>query len=203
MRTLILCFILTLSSLAIYGQNNFQEGTHYEVVADQKTVQPTVTEFFSLYCGHCFSFESLVDTVKASLAKGTTFEKSHVDYIPRDDREMQFAIVKAFVAMQDLGMEKQLSSQFFAAIHMEGIKIDSVDDIKQIFLANDISSAKFDKLFNDPSLVQRAKVMSKLWIEKKITNVPTLVVNGKYKVTMTSVKSLDELISLTNFLLEK
>lgn len=203
MRILTICFVLTLSSVALFAQTNFDEGTHYEVVADQKTAGSTVTEFFSLYCGHCFSFESLVDNFKGALTKGTKFEKSHVDYIPRDNREMQFAIVKAFVAMQDLGMEKELSSQFFAAIHVQGIKIDSVDDIKQIFLANDISSAKFDKLFNDPSLIERAKVMSKLWIDKKITNVPTLVVNGKYKLNMTSVKSFDELVALTNYLLTK
>jgi thiol:disulfide interchange protein DsbA len=45
--------------------------------------------------------------------------------------------------------------------------------------------------------------MSTLWDEKKVTNVPTLVVNGMYKIDMGSVASLDELISLTNFLLKK
>ena len=53
------------------------------------------------------------------------------------------------------------------------------------------------------NLIKRAIAMSTLWDEKKVTNVPTLVVNGMYKIDMGSVASLDELISLTNFLLKK
>lgn len=203
MRILTICLILTLSSAALFAQKTFEEGKHYEVVADQKTEVPTVTEFFSLYCGHCFQFEALVDTLKASLIDGAKFEKSHVNYIPRNNPEAQMGIVKAFLAMQDLGMQKELSAQFFAAIHMKGIQIDSVDDMKQIFLANDVSEEKFQKLFSDPDLIKRATAMSKEWEKKKVTNVPTLVVNGKYKIEMGSVKSLEELISLTNYLLEK
>lgn len=203
MRILTICLILTLSSAGLLAQKTFEEGKHYEVVADQKTDVPTVTEFFSLYCGHCFQFEALVDTVEASLIAGAKFEKSHVNYIPRNNPEAQLGIVKAFLAMQDLGMQKELSAQFFAAIHMKGIQIDSVDDMKQIFLANDVSEEKFQKLFNDPDLIKRATAMSTEWEKKKVTNVPTLVVNGKYKIEMGSVKSLEELISLTNYLLEK
>lgn len=203
MRILTICLVLAITSVSLQAQKTFKEGKHYEVVSDQKTAEPTVTEFFSLYCGHCFQFEALVDTVAASLNAGAKFEKSHVNYLPRDNKETQFGIVKAFVAMQDLGMQKELSSQFFAAIHMKGIKIDSVDDIKQIFLANDVSEAKFNKLFSDPDLIKRATAMSNLWEEKKVTNVPTLVVNGMYKIQMGSVRTLGELIELTNYLLEK
>ena len=44
---------------------------------------------------------------------------------------------------------------------------------------------------------EKAKAMSELWLEKRVTSVPTLVVNDKYKVNMNSVTSLDELIELT------
>lgn len=203
MRTITFCLLLTLSSVQLLAQSTFEEGKHYEVVADQKTEKPTVTEFFSLFCGHCFQFEALVDTVAASLKAGTKFEKSHVNYLPRNNEATQFGIVKAFIAMQDLGMQKELSAQFFSAIHLKQIVIDSEDDIKQIFLANNISEEKFQKVYTDPELIKRAKVMAKQWEEKKVSNVPTLVVNGMYKIDMGSVKSIEELVALTNFLLEK
>jgi len=203
MRVLAICLVLALSTLSLSAQKTFKEGKHYEVVSNQKTAKPTVTEFFSLYCGHCFQFEALVDTLAASLKGGAKLEKSHVNYLPRDNEETQFGIVKAFVAMQDLGIQKELTAQFFAAIHMKGIDIDSVDDIKQVFLANDVSEEKFKALFNDPDLISRAEAMSKLWEEKKVTNVPTLVVNGMYKIDMSSVRSLQQLIDLTNYLLAK
>lgn len=203
MRTLTFCLLLTLSSVQLLAQKTFQEGKHYEVVAEKKTEAPTVTEFFSLYCGHCFQFEALVDTVAASLKTGTKFEKSHVSYLPRNNEATQFGIVKAFIAMKDLGMQKELTAQFFSAIHLKGIVIDSEDDIKQIFLANDISEAKFQKVYNSPDLIKRARAMTKLWDEKKVGNVPTLVVNGMYKIDMGSVGSIEELVALTNYLLEK
>ncbi len=203
MRTLALYLILTLSSVSAFAQASFEEGKHYEIVAEQKTATPTVTEFFSLFCGHCFQFEALVDTVSASLKPGTKFEKSHVSYIPRDNQEVQKAIVKAFVAMNDLGKQKELSRQFFAAIHLKGVKFETEKDVKQIFIANDISESEVTKLFNDKDLIKRAIVMSREWEKKKVTNVPTLVVNGKYKINMASLTSLDQLIALTNHLLEK
>lgn len=203
MRTLTFCLLLTLSSVQLFAQKTFQEGKHYEVVADKKTETPTVTEFFSLYCGHCFQFEALLDTVAASLKTGTKFEKSHVNYLPRNNEAAQFGIVKAFIAMQDLGMQKELTAQFFSAIHLKQIVIDSEDDIKQIFLANDISEARFQKVYTNPDLINRAKAMARLWEEKKVDNVPTLVVNGMYKIDMGSVESIEELVALTNFLLEK
>ncbi|OEK03520.1 hypothetical protein BFP97_19220 [Roseivirga sp. 4D4] len=203
MRVFTICLVLALSTLSLSAQKTFKEGKHYEVVSSQKTAQPVVTEFFSLYCGHCFQFEPIMDTLAVSLIDGAKFEKSHVNYLPRDNEETQMGIVKAFLAMQDLGMQKELTAQFFAAIHVKGIEIDSVDDIKQIFLANDVSEEKFKALFNDPDLIKRATTMSKLWEEKQVTNVPTLVVNGIYKIDTRSVRSLQELIDLTNYLLAK
>jgi len=203
MRSITLFLLLTICSFQLSAQKTFQEGTHYEKVADKKTKEPTVTEFFSLYCGHCFQFEALVDDVKASLKKGAKFEKAHVNYMPRNNPEAQFGMVKAFVAMQDLGMQKELSAQFFAAIHVQNINFDSEKDIKQVFLANNVSEEKFQKVYTNPDLIQRATAMAKLWEEKKVTNVPTLVVNGMYKIDMGSVSTLEELMSLTNFLLEK
>lgn len=203
MRTLTFCVLLILSAVQLSAQSTFQEGKHYEVVADKKADKPTVTEFFSLYCGHCFQFEALVDTVAASLTAGTKFEKAHVNYLPRNNPATQFGIVKAFIAMQDLGMQKELTGQFFAAIHLKGIEIDSEEDIKQIFLANDVSEEQFRKIYTNPDLIKRAEVMAKLWEEKKVDNVPTLVVNGMYKIDMGSVRSIEELVALTNFLLAK
>jgi thiol:disulfide interchange protein DsbA len=42
-----------------------------------------------------------------------------------------------------------------------------------------------------------------LWEEKAITNVPTLLVNGKYKVIMNSVKNMEEMMTLVNYLIDK
>ena len=176
-------------------ESKWKEGEHYEVVSQMASAEPKVTEYFSHYCGHCFQFESWVDTVKTAIK--VPFEKSHVSYIPQDDSLVAMAMVKAYVIMEELEMTETVSPQMFAAIHVKGTPMDSEEAIKDIFVLNDIDSDQYDQLFADPEINQKAKEMSEVWLEKRITSVPTLVVNDKYKVNMGSVTSMDELIELT------
>lgn len=177
----------------------FKEGEHYEVVNETRSEEPMVTEYFSHYCGHCFQFERFVDTVKAQV--NADFVKSHVSYIPKNDSVVAMSMVKAFVIMQELDIEKTVSPQMFAAVHLGEERIDTEEKIKSIFLLNDITSEQYDELYNSQEVYDKAKAMSEIWLERRITTVPTLVVNDKYKINMGSVQSIDELIELTNELL--
>ena len=89
----------------------------------------------------------------------------------------------------------------FAAVHLGEERVDSEEKIKDIFLLNDITSEKYDELYNSQEVYDKAKAMSEIWLERRITTVPTLVVNDKYKINMGSVQSIDELIELTSELL--
>jgi len=177
------------------AESRWKEGQHYEVVSDQASAEPMVTEYFSHYCGHCFGFENFVDTVKTAV--GVPFFKSHVSYIPQDDSLVAMAMVKAFVIMQELEMEKTLSPAMFNAIHVERAQIYSEEAIKSVMVDNGVDAAQYDQLFASEDVNKRAKEMSEVWMDKRITSVPTLVVNDKYKVNMASVTTIDELIELT------
>lgn len=194
------CLFMLMVSVA---KAQFEENKHYVVLETAQTAEPTVTEFFSLFCGHCFQFEGLIADFKKSLPSGTNFEKSHVTYLPKDNETVGEGIVRAFVAMEKLGKREELSRAFFSKIHLEQKDIASLGDIKKVFTENGVSSEEFDKVFNDAEVVKEASEMSQLWLKKGIASVPTLVINGKYRLNMTSVKSLDELNALVSFLLKK
>lgn len=196
---------LSLLAMACSGsaQSQFIEGQHYEVVADTKSDEPVVTEFFSLFCPHCFSFDPFIDSLRSSLPQGVDFERSHVDYIPRDNKAVSFGIVKAYNVMIDLGKEEELRQAFFAAIHIKRETIETEEKIKQMFVDLGVPASKFDELYNSQSVINRSKAMSKLWMERKIDNVPTVVVNQKYKINMGILKGMDEFRELTAFLLKQ
>ncbi len=42
----------------------FKAGEDYQVLETPATDTPTVTEFFSFYCPHCYQFEPLVQQLK-------------------------------------------------------------------------------------------------------------------------------------------
>ena len=194
--TLVIC-------LNVQAQFTFEENNHYTVVAEQKTAKPEVKEFFSLFCSHCFQFEPFMDSVQAALPKGMKLEKSHVDYLPRNDEEMQNLIVRAFLVMRELNMESDLVKQFFAAYHIKGVEFKTQEDLKQLFVANDVPGDKFDALMSNKRIAQEAEAMSALWEEKKVLSVPTIVVNGKYRINMSTLKNVNELKAITLELLTK
>lgn len=196
----IVCLMMLSAGLA---QAQFEENKHYVVVAEEETAEPTVTEYFSLFCGHCFQFEGLIPGFKNGLPKGTNFKKSHVTYLPKGNDVVGQGIVRAFVAMEKLGKRAELSKAFFIKIHLEQQNIASLDDVKQVFLDNEVSEADYNKAFNDPEVIAEAARMSEAWQKKGVDSVPTMVINGKYRLNMNSVKSLEELNSLVTFLLEK
>lgn len=203
MRKIAFAFTMVLFTSLAFAQAQFVEGKHYDVVADKKSEKPVVTEFFSLFCPHCFQFEPFMDSLHQSLPKGVEFERSHVDYIPRDNKAVSFGIVKAYNVMVDLGKEDELRQAFFAAIHVKQEPIDSEAKIKQMFVDLGVSASKFDQLYNSQSVIDRSKAMSELWVKRQIDNVPTVVVNGKYKINMGSMRTMDELRQLTKYLLEQ
>ncbi len=195
--------VFLLVAVTAQAQFKFEEGNQYTVVAESKTAQPEVKEFFSLFCSHCFQFEPFMDSVQSALPKGLDLEKSHVSYMPQNNPEIQQLIVKAFLSMREMGMEKELVRQFFAAYHVQGMDFETQEDIKKIFLANDVDGAKFDKMMASSAISKKAEAMAALWEEKEILSVPTIVVNGKYRINMGTIKSLDELKAITLELLSK
>lgn len=203
MKRLLFVLSLLMIGFAVSAQSTFKEGTNYEVLNKKKSEKPMVKEFFSLFCGHCFQFDPFIDSLHHTLPKEVAFVRSHVDYIPRDNKAVSFGIVKAYNVMVDLDKEEQLRRVFFAAIHLGQDPVDSEAKIKKLFLDNGVDEAKFDKLYNSKSVIDRATAMTKEWVDFGIESVPTVVVNEKYKIKMGSLKSMQELIDLTEFLLKQ
>ena len=94
-------------------------------------------------------------------------------------------------------MEKQLVRQFFAAYHVNQVNFKTQEDLKQVFVANGVDGKQFDELMGNAQISNEAQSMMALWEEKQIESVPTIVVNGKYRINMGKLKSLDELKSIT------
>jgi thiol:disulfide interchange protein DsbA len=145
----------------------YQEGEHYTVVSERATSKPELREYFSYYCPACRSFESYLSDFKKALPTGASFEKTHVDFMGHTSAEVQFMLGKALVVAEKTG------------------------DIKNVFVLNGGDGDKFDKAFNNFSIVSQAKrnkkVQDKLNKARHLKSVPTFVVNGKYLINSQSL----------------
>lgn len=198
--------LLPLSAVAA----DFQQGKHYDVIAEQKTAKPEVKEYFSFYCGGCYAFEPTVQQLSKNLPEGTEFKKSHVDFIRAATPEMQNALARAYVSAKSLGKGEQMAAAIFNQIHKSRVPFRSEDDIRSLALINDIEGPRFDSMMRSfpvrGAVGQMLKEQEELSERKVLTGVPMLVVNGKYKINNQSLNQRNlqkELQELVEYLLTK
>ncbi len=192
MKKLVSFFALMLLPVFAFAAN-YTEGEHYTTVNEEITAKPEVREFFSFYCPHCFQFEPFMAKLKSTLPEHVKFEMNHVDFLRAASPKVQQMLSKAVVVAHQMGVEKKVIAALFNYIHVQKAVFTSEKDIRNVFVFNGADGEKFDKLMKSFGVVSKAKAMKKQqdYFSKKgaLTGVPTVIVNGKYRV---DVKGLDK-----------
>ncbi|TLU65713.1 thiol:disulfide interchange protein DsbA/DsbL [Thalassotalea litorea] len=202
MKKLITLFLVT--ALAAFSSQaaKYVEGKHYTKVSETASAKPEVREYFSFYCPHCLRFEPFMQDLARSLPEGVSFEKNHVDFLRAASEQVQFDITKALVVAEQLPQKNQLIGAIFNEIQVQRRPITSQEDIRKIFVMNGVEGEKFDKLFKSFAVNSQAKKQKKnqddLVAKRALTGVPTIVVNGKYRVNANELDRADFLTDYKN-----
>ncbi|MEO3677837.1 thiol:disulfide interchange protein DsbA/DsbL [Rheinheimera fenheensis] len=188
----------------------FEQGKHYEVVAEQVTAKPEVKEYFSFYCGGCNAFEPVAQNLAKNLPEGVEFKKVHVDFIRAASPELQNALARAYLVAKNLGKGDQVASAIFNQIHRARAPFANENDIRNLVLVHDIDGETYDKAMKSFSIRGAANQMKKeqdeLSNRRVLTGVPLLIVNGKYKINNAALDQRNisaELQQLVEYLLQK
>ena len=194
--------LLMALSLTSFAWADFDEGMEYELL---KTVQPAPTdgkveviEFFSYACPHCYRFEPYIE--KWQETKPDNVEFIHVPAVFNKNWE---ALASLYYAAEVLGVQEKMHPIIFEAMHGEGKKIKSFDDLKALFEANGVSAEKLNQALNSFTVAaktRRAKTMTQSY---GIKSVPNIVVQGKYRTNGTLAKSHDKVFNVVDHLTDK
>lgn len=208
-RVFVAASVLMLTAFAAQA-DKFVEGTHYEVVAEKATAKAEVKEFFSFYCGHCFRFEPYANKLASQLPEGVELEKVHVDFVQAAAPEVQNAVARAYLVGKSAGQGEKVAAMIFDYIHKKRATFSNEDDIRKLWLVNDLDAKVFDAKINSMPIVTAANTMKTTqnkWSENRVlTSVPMLLINGKYKPKFEALKSENfeqELNELVTYLLAK
>lgn len=192
-KILSLLIILLMPFLA--NCSDYKAGKQYTKVSEVASKKVEVREYFSFYCPHCRNFEPMVSELKKSLPEDVAFEYNHVDFLRAASPQIQQLLSKGLVVAQQLGMEKKLMAALFNYIQVQRATVSSEQDLRNIFVLNGADGEKVDKLMKSFSVNSKAKAMKKhqehLNKARGITGVPTLVVNGKYRVNLAELDKKD------------
>ena len=192
---------LLLAPLAVSAAE-YKEGVHYTVINDgPATAKPEITEFFSFYCPHCYNFsKTVVPKILAEKPAGVEFNQAHVDFI---GKEMGVEMSRAFAVAHQLNVDEKIDEALFAAIHDKKQHFTSRDDVRALFVANGVDGKAFDAAADSFMVKAQMSKMKRDTENAKLSGVPALVVNGKYRVETGAIKSYDELLDIAYYLARK
>ena len=126
------------------------------------------------------------------------FWKSHATW-----NEILKIHARMFYTARALGIDKQLVPAAFNTIQTEGRSLTGNSELEYYFKGFGVEREKYKSVsssFGVKNALKQADQRMKQW---NITGVPTLIVNGKYKVSASRSVGTDRLLDVVDFLIEK
>ena len=108
-----------------------------------------------------------------------------------------------FYSAKSIGIEDRVTHAPFTAIHREGRFLAGNSELEYFFKGFGIEKEKYLSVSNSfgvNNAVNQADRRMRQWV---ITAVPTIIVNGKYKVSASREISTERILDVVNFLIEK
>lgn len=191
--------VLALFAAAPALAAKFDAGRHYTVIAEQPTDEPVVMEFFSYGCPHCYTFQPFMDQLKTTLG-----DRTEVEYVPVDFGGGYWtATQELYLVLEALGRLDELNMKAFEYIHGERKMINNSAKAQGFAERHGISPEEYKKAAKSFAFHVKKKRYDQLTRRYQINSTPTIIVNGKYRVELSSLKGGPaEFVELVEYLLQ-
>lgn len=194
--------ILFFAGTAVAEQ--YDAGIDYLLV---KPPQPTSTgdkvevlEAFWYGCPHCYRFEPELTRWIKKLPDHARFVRMPAIFPNRPAWTLH---ARAYYTAQSLGVVDRIHKPLFDALHKEKRRLLDKNTLAQFFAEHGVDEDAFNKTFDSFAVdtrVRRAKDMTKRY---GITGVPTLIINGKYRLSASVAGSTARMLQIAEHLIEK
>jgi thiol:disulfide interchange protein DsbA len=212
----LLALALTAGLSAAYGAQAWVQGTHYFPI---QPAQPTsvsagkveVTEVFSYACPACNHFYPTIDKLKAALPANAELTFVAAAFNAGEDWPM---FQRAFYTAQVLGVDKRTHDAMFDAIWKTGelaiivpgsqrlkSPAPSIEDAAKWYAKTaGIKADSFVSTAASFGVDTKTRQADQYIREAQVDQTPTLIVNGKYRVTVSSAGGDDKMVELVLWL---
>jgi len=180
----------------------FDEGIDYRLV--EKPVRAEagndveVIEFFWYGCPHCFHLEPEIARWLEHKPAGVTFRR-----IPAAASPRWVPHAKAFYAAEPLGVLDKLHEPLFKALHEQGRKIFTDDQIIAFAGEQGIDEDAFRAAYNSFPVDMQVRKSAELVERYNIDGVPAIVIDGKYVTSATQTGSTARMFDVIDYLAAK
>jgi thiol:disulfide interchange protein DsbA len=175
-------------------------GIDYEIL---ESPQPTwgrgkieVAEVFGYNCIHCAHLQPELDPWHARLPADVRFE-----YVPAAFGGIWDAFARAYFAAELLGVRERTHNDVFDAIHVKhSITNATNEEVANLYQGLGVDKAKF--LAAMDSFGVNAKLAKARTFAQRtgVTGTPTIIVNGKYRVSSTRDRGFPGMLATVDYL---
>ena len=179
-------------------------GQHYAVLetpvataAPESVVE--VVEVFSYMCIHCYTFDPM-------LSNWHKAQDATVDFVrlPAVFNPAWQLMAQAYYTAQSLGVEAEMHEPLFKAVHVERLDLRDEDAMARLFQRDGgVDADTFKTVFRAFSVKSRVMQSRGKSRSYGITGVPTMIVNGKYRVDGESAGGNEAMLKVVDFLVAK
>lgn len=148
--------------------------------------QVEVIEFFSFACPHCGALEPHLKKWRAAQPKDVVFRRVPVSF----GRPEWAALGRLYITLNAMGLSDKLDGAVFDAIHKDHLKLAD-EKVRDDWLArHGVDVKKFHDTWRSFGVDSMAKRADQLTGAYKVTEVPSLFVNGRYLVQGPTLEGL-------------
>jgi protein dithiol oxidoreductase (disulfide-forming) len=215
----LLCGLAVLLSPVIQAAQAWSEGNQYELLspAQRTSVAPgkvEVMEVFSYGCPACNSFQPAMTVLKHDLPANAQLTFLPASFKPEEDWPM---LQRAYFTAQALGIAERTHGAIFDAVWKTG-ELAIVDPSTQRLKNPAPSLEDAAKCYHRLTGVRpevflstarsfgvevRMRAADARIVAMRVPSTPCIVVNGKYRIDMSTLHSQDEIVGLVLYLVDK
>jgi thiol:disulfide interchange protein DsbA len=179
------------------------EGRDYELVVPAlprpDPAKVVVMEFFSYACPHCAAFAPTLRSWEAKQPDDVMLDRVAVAV----GRQPWVLPAQLFYALRAVDKHEELEAAVFDAIHVERVDFATARQTVDWVAARGVDRAGFEAAlgaFSVRSFVARGDQLAR---SAQVPGVPTLVIDGRYRVEIDSERDLNGQLSVVDALIAK
>lgn len=199
--TRLVAFALILASLNAQAAN-WEQGVHYHELSEHQPVQTgdsiEVVELFWYGCPHCYALEPFLENWLKNKPENAAF--IHMPGIFHKQSEFH---ARAFYTFEALGIADSVHRDFYDEIHQRGNRVYNLNGLAEFATKHGVGPDQARDAFNSFSVDANVRNAKHMFRQYGAAGVPTLIIDGRYRVTVSSAGGHEQLLELINFLVDK
>jgi thiol:disulfide interchange protein DsbA len=216
-KTLSLVFGALLATTIAHAADKWQEDVHYfRVPAALGTSTPgkvEVLDVFSYGCPACNAFEPAWNQIRSTLPPQARVAYVHASFNPQENWPV---FQRAFLAAQAMGVADAHHDAFYDAVwrpngklaimdehHHLMSKLPSLQDIAHFYAQFGVNEDKFLAQANAFSTDSQMRRSDQLIRAAEVDSTPTIIINGKYRLTPSSAGGMAQTVELVRYLVDR